>query len=221
MNIEVDGAIDNSGTISAKNGIDLESFGVGTPITNSGTVTSATGDIYVYADDGNVTNSGSMTAAGWIYLEANSILEANQHNVTNSGKLTSTGSYVSLLSDYGSMTNTASGVVTGTSAYFYANYSTGALPGHNTNLGTVNITSAGGEVHFDNYGPGDTLVGGTVQATGAGNYIGQFRAWHQSNNEGSVTIDTPISIRNDDSAPNYATVCGCRAPRSPSMRRLR
>ena len=71
--------------------------------------------------------------------------------------------------------------------------------GSATNAGTINITSKGGNVDFYNYGPGDINVGGTVAATGAGNYIGYFSAAHSTGAKGTTTISTPISVLHNKS----------------------
>ena len=99
-------------------------------------------------------------------------------------------------SEFGSVTNTASGVITGTSVYFYANYSTGGCPA-TTNAGTINITSKGGYVEFYNYGAGDIDVGGTVLATGARQLHRLLQRGAFDERHGHTTIDTPITVLDD------------------------
>ena len=202
------GAMTNSGTITAGNGfVDLISDGTGA-VTNSGTITAVGGNVDLIAENGDVTNSGTVMASNAIYLSARSNVSTNPHNVVNSGKLTSTGSYVSLESYYGSVTNTATGVITGTDFYSYANYSTDGVAGHNVNLGAINITSKGGDVEFYNYGPGNIEVGGTVVATGAGNYIGYFSAAHSTNATGTTTVSTPITVLSNKGSGNGIYLSG-------------
>ncbi len=203
LDIGVNGPITNGGTLNAGNGY-LDLTTTAGAIDNSATVTGSS-NIYVYAADGNVTNSGSMTAdASDLFIWAGSNGKAsNPHNIVNSGKLTSNKSYVSLQSEFGSITNTATGVITASDVYIYANYSTDGVFGSATNAGTINITSKGGNVEFFNYGTGDINVGGTVQATGTGNYIGYFSAAHSGNPvpgvtaRGTTTISTPITVLAD------------------------
>jgi filamentous hemagglutinin family protein len=198
VNIEtLNGNIMNSGTITAADDLRLDSSKGN--ITNSGTLTAAGDDIFVTADNGDVTNSGTMAAFNDVELEANSDVSTNPHHVVNSGKLTSTGGAgeIILQSEYGSVTNTATGVISGGDVYFSANYSTDGVFGNNTNAGTINITSKGGAVQFFNFGPGDINVGGTIVATGAGNYIGYFSAGHSTNAKGTTTVSTPITVLAD------------------------
>ncbi len=196
VDIGVKGAITNTGTITAGNGY-LEVTTTSGAIDNSGTMTSSN-TINISTNDGNVTNSGTITAANFMTVWAGSNkMSANPHNIVNTGKMTSSNSYISLYSEFGSITNSASGVITATDALVFANNGDGPSFGNATNAGAVNITSKGGAVEFYNRGNGDVTVGGTVVATGAGNYIGYFSAAHDVGAGGTTTVTTPITVLRD------------------------
>jgi filamentous hemagglutinin family protein len=193
----------------------LVSSGVYTENDSKGNMASLPTDVTLNVGDVATPYDASGSTV-WAYggFATQGVMSKMVGTVEYTGLLSNTGTIGSTGNDVYFGDNGTTGIMAGgTAGLSYGDTSnSGTLKGNNvyvtagkniTNTGSVLVTSKGGDAEFWNtnaVAPSTVSVGGTVAASGTGNYIGYFSASNESANDliwlygRDITVSAPLSV---------------------------